>query len=176
MLKKYKIYKTPYDKKLDYPFFLVIAELTSSNEVETLPIIKNQIQGFLKIDDSNLKNGNLGIIAYLNINNKIYFDDTTNSEEVGEVTDEFLSLVFKGMISNYTIDYYQSFHLPKKNKNFIPLVSKIPYAGRVFDQEEILNLIDSSLEFWLTSGRYVEEFERNFSAFLGIKNTILVKK
>ena len=36
---------------------------------------------------------------------------------------------------------------------------KIPYASRVYDEEEMKNLVDSSLEFWLTSGRYTRQFE-----------------
>ena len=37
---------------------------------------------------------------------------------------------------------------------------RIPYASRVYDSEEMVNLVDSSLEFWLTAGRYTDEFER----------------
>lgn len=46
---------------------------------------------------------------------------------------------------------------------------RIPYASRVYDHEEMVNLVDSALEFWLTAGRYVAEFERNFSKYLGVK-------
>lgn len=45
---------------------------------------------------------------------------------------------------------------------------RIPYAGRVFDEEEVVNLIDSALEFWLTGGRYTERFEKDLAAFLGV--------
>lgn len=45
---------------------------------------------------------------------------------------------------------------------------RIPYAGRVYDEEEMVNLVDSALEFWLTAGRYTAEFEREFAAFLGV--------
>ena len=46
---------------------------------------------------------------------------------------------------------------------------RIPYASRVYDHEEMVNLVDSSLEFWLTAGRYTDEFEREFAKYLGIK-------
>ena len=46
---------------------------------------------------------------------------------------------------------------------------RIPYAGRVYDEAEMVNLVDSSLEFWLTSGRYTEQFERALSEYLGIR-------
>ncbi len=45
---------------------------------------------------------------------------------------------------------------------------RIPYGGRVFDEREIADLIDASLDFWLTTGRYAERFEREFADFLGI--------
>jgi len=47
--------------------------------------------------------------------------------------------------------------------------NRIPYAGRVYDEEEIVNLVDSALEFWLTSGRYTEEFEAELAKYLDIK-------
>lgn len=46
---------------------------------------------------------------------------------------------------------------------------RIPYASRVYDKQEMVNLVDSALEFWLTSGRYVKEFEENLAKYLGIK-------
>lgn len=44
----------------------------------------------------------------------------------------------------------------------------LSYAGRVFDEEEVVNLVDSALEFWLTSGRYTAQFEKDLADFLGI--------
>lgn len=51
---------------------------------------------------------------------------------------------------------------------------RIPYASRVYDHEEMVNLVDSSLEFWLTAGRYTDEFERRFSEYLDVKYCALV--
>lgn len=46
---------------------------------------------------------------------------------------------------------------------------RINYAGRVFDEHEVVNLVDSALDFWLTSGRYCDEFEHKFAKYLGVK-------
>lgn len=62
------------------------------------------------------------------------------------------------------IRYYDAVH--RKSGPFVP-GDRIPYAGRVFDEEEISNLVDASLDFWLTAGRYADAFERDFAAFLG---------
>lgn len=51
---------------------------------------------------------------------------------------------------------------------------RIPYASRVYDHEEMVNLVDSALEFWLTSGRFTEQFEREFSEYLNVKYCSLV--
>jgi CDP-4-dehydro-6-deoxyglucose reductase, E1 len=51
---------------------------------------------------------------------------------------------------------------------------RIPYASRVYDNAEMVNLVDSSLEFWLTSGRYTDEFESEFAKYLNVKYCSLV--
>ena len=51
---------------------------------------------------------------------------------------------------------------------------RVPYAGRVYDEKEMVNLVDSSLEFWLTSGRYTDEFEKKLSGYLGVRFCSLV--
>lgn len=51
---------------------------------------------------------------------------------------------------------------------------RIPYASRVYDSREMTNLVDSALEFWLTSGRYTEEFERKLAEYLDVKYCSLV--
>lgn len=67
-------------------------------------------------------------------------------------------------------EYCQKFH---KKKLWEP-GEKIPYASRVYDSLEMRNLVDSSLEFWLTAGRYTEQFEKDFAAYLKVKHCSLV--
>jgi len=67
-------------------------------------------------------------------------------------------------------EYYKFYH---KKKDF-SIGDNIPYSGRVYDHEEMSNLVDSSLEFWLTSGRFTEKFERSFEDFFGVKYCSLV--
>lgn len=57
---------------------------------------------------------------------------------------------------------------------FRPGKSRINYAARVFDKNEIVNLVDSSLEFWLTYGHYSKEFEQKFAEYLGVRYALLV--
>lgn len=68
-------------------------------------------------------------------------------------------------------EYCDKFH---NNKKAFAEGDRIPYASRVYDSSEMTNLVDSALEFWLTSGRYTNEFEKRFSEFLGVKYCALV--
>jgi len=76
----------------------------------------------------------------------------------------------KKEIFNLVDKYYTEKHKPK---SFIPGESYIPYAGRVYDEKEIISLVDSALDFWLTAGRFAKQFEEEFAKFLGVKYCIL---
>lgn len=68
-------------------------------------------------------------------------------------------------------EYCETYH--NKQKAFAE-GDRIPYASRVYDSEEMVNLVDSALEFWLTSGRYTIEFEKKFAELLNVKFCSLV--
>jgi CDP-6-deoxy-D-xylo-4-hexulose-3-dehydrase len=67
-----------------------------------------------------------------------------------------------------TREYYQLTHKLSDEKKFMPGESRVAYAGRVFDDREMVNLVDSALEFWLTTGRYADSFEQQFADFIGV--------
>lgn len=67
-------------------------------------------------------------------------------------------------------EYAKTYHNNDEYKNG----DRIPYASRVYDEKEFVNLIDSSLEFWLTAGRYANKFEKEFAEYLGVKYCSLV--
>lgn len=76
----------------------------------------------------------------------------------------------KQQILDLTAEYYNIKH--KKSGEFQE-GDRISYAGRVFDEEEMKNLVGSALEFWLTTGRYAQQFEKEFAEFLGVKHCSL---
>lgn len=67
-------------------------------------------------------------------------------------------------------EYCNRFHTKKAYQ----VGDRIPYASRVYDSKEMVSLVDSSLEFWLTSGRYTEKFERELASYLGVNHCSLV--
>ncbi len=83
-------------------------------------------------------------------------------EKKQNLKDEILGLVK---------EYCETYHNIKKP---FEEGDRIPYASRVYDSAEMVNLVDSALEFWLTSGRYTERFEKDFAAYLGIRFCSLV--
>ena len=76
----------------------------------------------------------------------------------------------KKEIFNLVTKYYTEKH---KSKQFIPGKTYIQYAGRVYNEKEMISLVDSALDFWLTAGRYAKEFEEEFANFLRVKYCIL---
>ncbi len=68
------------------------------------------------------------------------------------------------------IEYFRA---REKKVKFIPGKTLIKYAGRVYDEKEMINLVDASLDFWLTAGRYAKEFEKEFAQFLRVKYCLL---
>ena len=66
---------------------------------------------------------------------------------------------------------YYAEAFPKKP--FLGGISQIPVSGKVFDGDELTNLVDSSLDFWLTTGRYAHEFEEEFAKVMGVKHAML---
>lgn len=73
-------------------------------------------------------------------------------------------------ILNHVREYCEKYHAAKTYSEG----DRIPYARRVYDADEMVNLVDSALDFWLTAGRYTERFEKEFAAFLGVKFCSLV--
>ena len=78
-------------------------------------------------------------------------------------------------LRNQILDLTKQYYSAKfANSEFVPGKSPVRYAGRVFDEKELVNLVDSSLDFWLTAGRFAEEFEYEFAQMFGATEAILV--
>ena len=66
------------------------------------------------------------------------------------------------------------FHAAYLERPFLPDSDPVPVSGRVFDEREFVELVDSSLDLWLTTGRFAERFERDFAQWFGIRECVLV--
>ena len=74
-------------------------------------------------------------------------------------------------IKNLVKEYYKEFK--EKKKPFEP-GDRISYASRVFDEKEMCALTDATLDFWLTTGRFSDQFEKEFAEWIGVKYAHLV--
>ena len=83
------------------------------------------------------------------------------TEKSDELKQRILALVEEYYQENFATD------------EFTPGETAVPVSGRVFNAAEMVNLVDSSLEFWLTTGRYAEQFEREFARTMGVRHAML---
>lgn len=81
-----------------------------------------------------------------------------------------MSEELRKVILKKTKEYYKAKFASEKYK----IGDRIPFARRVFDENELVNLVDSSLDFWLTAGRYANDFEYEFAQFMGLEHCLLV--
>lgn len=79
--------------------------------------------------------------------------------------------VLKQQILELTKEYYE---IKFNNDESYVEGNRVNYAGRVFDSNELINLVDSSLNFWLTAGDYADKFEKELAEYLGLKYCSLV--
>ena len=71
-------------------------------------------------------------------------------------------------------EYYKDFKEPVESKNNFKPGDRVSYASRVYDEKEMQALTDAMLDFWLTTGRFSQEFETNFAEWIGVKYAHLV--
>lgn len=94
------------------------------------------------------------------------------ARKTGRVAPDTLAKLLKAWSGIVSTAYYHGVHAARPK--FVPGASKIPYAGRVFDEKEIVTLVDSALDFWLTAGPYAKRFEQGLAGFLGVLYCSLV--
>jgi CDP-6-deoxy-D-xylo-4-hexulose-3-dehydrase len=76
----------------------------------------------------------------------------------------------RGRIASLVTDYYRESFAPRP---FVPGESPVPVSGKVFDDRELQALVDASLDFWLTAGRFATAFEKRFAKLLGVRHAML---
>lgn len=89
---------------------------------------------------------------------------------VGRLAEKELESAKRALIFDRVQDFHTLFHKPQ---NFSEDISYVPYAGKVYGAEEMISLVDASLDFWLTFGRYAEQFEKELEQFLGMRYALL---
>ena len=71
------------------------------------------------------------------------------------------------------LDLVADYHAAEAARPFVPGETPVPVSGRVYDADDMRHLIDASLDFWLTTGRFAARFERSFAKTVGTRSAIL---
>lgn len=77
-------------------------------------------------------------------------------------------------IKSLVAEFYHKFKEPKESKENFKPGDRVSYASRVYDEKEMQSLTDAVLDFWLTTGRFSDEFEKKFAEWIGVKFAHLV--
>ncbi|WP_419885338.1 lipopolysaccharide biosynthesis protein RfbH [Paenibacillus sp. B-A-8] len=139
------------------------------------------LQGFSLLTESSgdfsekyclkIKLDNISLPLFVDIRSKITLRDD-EIEFIGEIDAATLEKVTRLEILSKVENYYELFH-SERNKDFDPEATQVSYGGRVYDEKEMRSLVDSSLDFWLTAGRYNKQFEKEYAEFLGVRYALL---
>src|SRR5205085_8418393 len=79
------------------------------------------------------------------------------------------------VLRSAVLEAVKAFHHHQfRARPFVPGSTYVPVSGKVFDEQELQYLADSTLDFWLTTGRFAAEFERRFAEWMGVKHCLLV--
>ena len=151
---------------------VVIIEILKNNDFIYLPLTTAKIDvidyNHLLISNEDLEIGKIKTSIVL-LHKSCVINGTLLTKKQATLNSAGIKKLLKAVSARQTANYYNNVHKPVLLKEFIHGSSKINYAGRVFDEKEMISLTDSSLDFWLTAGRYADRFEKEFSEFLGVK-------
>ncbi len=152
---------------------LALCEPDEYGDIEFVFITTKKSRGFGHTLD--LPEGLLPFSSIVHVDKSFLLNKQIILKELALTDQTFFEKVLKAVIFKDTLRYYENVHLPQQNKKFVKGKSRIPYAGRVYDEKEMINLVDSSLDFWLTYGRYDCEFCEKLSAYLNTLDMPKVK-
>jgi CDP-6-deoxy-D-xylo-4-hexulose-3-dehydrase len=125
----------------------------------------------VKIINEDLIDGSLPKDYFVMTNKMLLLKNDLTVQKVGRINIQKIDEILRQMAHNIVSKHYNAVH--KKDEDFIPGKTYIRYAGRVYDAGEMKTLIDSALDFWLTAGRFANQFEKEFANFLGAKHCLL---
>ena len=78
------------------------------------------------------------------------------------------------LIKGLVAEYYKEYKRPVESKENFKPGDRVSYASRVYDEKEMMSLTDAMLDFWLTTGRFADQFEKDFATWIGVKYAHLV--
>ena len=125
------------------------------------------------IQQDDLRDGRLDDATVFPCSKQLVVSPKLFSTKIGSLEPEKIEKTLRMIAAYQTETFYKTIHKSIQHKEFIRGKDYIPYAGRVYDDKEMISLVDASLDFWLTAGRYAKQFEEELAKFLGIRYCLL---
>ena len=149
---------------------VIVIRRLSASDFMALPITSSETRSpYIEIDNSAFQEGSIPKPSKILVTKPYILEKELYVKHYGRVKREFLDIVMRSFIKENVGVYYRLFH---SEKVFVPGETRINYAGRVYDEREMMSLVDSALDFWLTAGRFEREFTKKLAEFLGVKYVI----
>jgi len=161
---------------------LVISNADEWGDFEVLKISSKAFDasGMIKIEPDSFQKGSLPMESWIIVNDVAKTNAASVTRYCGQLNMAFVAPILKQRISEATRTYSRTFHTANRpgedpqRPAFIPGQNLIPYAGRVFTEDEVQAAVSSTLDFWLTLGPEGEAFEKELAALLGVRHSLLV--
>jgi len=122
------------------------------------------------LNQKDYKSEPLPIVSYIQLDKTVLLHLEIIIKQLSELTDAMMLRLQRQLVTYETEIYQNDRFIPEP---FIPGKSRVNYAGRVFDEKEMINAVNASLDFWLTEGRYSEQFSEKIAEFLGVEHVLL---
>jgi len=155
----------------------IIVGITDINSDLLVAYVTSEVENYIwseyavSINQSSLQEGTIKHDSIVRCDKLITINpDRIARNKVALLKKSKISEVLRKIANISVKGFYSEIH---KASPFIPGKSRVNYAGRVFDEKEIINAVDASLDFWLTEGRYSEQFSEKIAEFLGVEHVLL---
>jgi CDP-6-deoxy-D-xylo-4-hexulose-3-dehydrase len=171
----------------DKPLFkerpcLVISNADEWGDFEVLKISSKAFDasGMIKIEPDSFQKGSLPMESWIIVKDVAKTNAASVTRYCGQLNMSFVAPILKQRISEATRTYSRTFHTANRPGDdpqrpaFVPGQNLVPYAGRVFTEDEVQAAVSSTLDFWLTLGPEGEAFEKELAALLGVRHSLLV--
>ena len=131
----------------------------------------NDLASALALEPSHFEGAPLPFQSFLRFEKTLLLHESIVLKPLAQLTQKTMGAIFRRLILAQIPAFYQSQH---GAATFQPGTSVLHYAGRIFDENEITKLVDASLDFFLTTNRYAEQFESEFAEYFGVSDALLV--
>jgi CDP-6-deoxy-D-xylo-4-hexulose-3-dehydrase len=176
MIYKGKIFKIPFPftnlKAVKKRPVLALSEPNEYGDIRFAFVTTKNHRGInqVQLKDSDFETEPLPLKSFVQLDKIVLLNKGIIIKELAELKNTTWLKLQRRLVLNET----ENWHTDRFSKSeFIPGKTRVNYAGRVFDSKEINNAVEASLDFWLTEGKFSEEFSDKIADFLSVENVLL---